>query len=79
MKMKLSFVICLLFATAVSGFAQDFDDIYYNSSKSKKKESKKLESQNSPVYTDDMQRAMTEAYTIDDEVPPEDAPYPSDD
>ena len=27
----------------------------------------------------DMQRAMTEAYTIDDEVPPDDAPYPSDD
>ena len=27
----------------------------------------------------DMRRAMTEAYTIDDEVPPDDAPYPSDD
>ena len=27
----------------------------------------------------DMQRAMTEAYTIDDEVMPDDAPYPSDD
>ena len=27
----------------------------------------------------DMQRAMTEAYTIDDEIPPDDAPYPSDD
>ena len=27
----------------------------------------------------DMRRAMTEAYTIDDEVPPDDALYPSDD
>ena len=27
----------------------------------------------------DMRRAMTEAYTIDDEIPPDDAPYPSDD
>lgn len=63
MKMKLSFVICLLFATAVSGFAQDFDDIYYNSSKSNKKESKKLESQNSPVYADDI--AASDTYTLE--------------
>lgn len=40
MKTKLSLVLSLIFAVSFSGIAQDFDDIYYNSSKSKKHETK---------------------------------------